>query len=280
MSKRRSLERERNSLGEIGEILGSMKTLAYMETRKLARFLQAEERMIESIEQAAEDFLSFEPELARTPASGTPVILIVGTERGFCGDFNRVLVERLEARRAEMPEEDARIIVVGHKLHGMLESDAQVAAFLDGASVAEDVGRTVQALIRELDMLRADRQGLRLTALYFDTSDSVAAERLLPAFAAEPPAPRFAHPPLLNVPPAQFLLDLADHFLLAKLNHMLNASLMAENSRRVTHLDKAVRHLTDRSLELSRKAQSLRQEEIIEEIEVILLSATALGQDA
>jgi F-type H+-transporting ATPase subunit gamma len=53
---------------------------------------------------------------------------------------------------------------------------------------------------------------------------------------------------------------------------------MVENHRRMTHLDRAVRHLDEKSHELSRRCNALRQEEIIEEIEVILLSAASLDR--
>jgi F-type H+-transporting ATPase subunit gamma len=41
----------------------------------------------------------------------------------------------------------------------------------------------------------------------------------------------------------------------------------------VAHLEGAVQHLDTRTEELTRRSMSLRQEEIIEEIEVILLNA-------
>jgi hypothetical protein len=44
---------------------------------------------------------------------------------------------------------------------------------------------------------------------------------------------------------------------------------MAENLRRVRHPEAAVRHLDDRSAALLRACNALRQEEIIEEIELI-----------
>lgn len=52
---------------------------------------------------------------------------------------------------------------------------------------------------------------------------------------------------------------------------------MAETQRRVAHLDNAVRHLDERLDALQRRSNQLRQEEIIEEIEVILLGAAELG---
>ncbi len=69
-----------------------------------------------------------------------------------------------------------------------------------------------------------------------------------------------------------------DHYLFAALHEILYASLNAENHQRVAHLEGAVKHLDDESAELARQCNALRQEEIIEEIEVILLSAASLGE--
>ena len=52
MTRLHELEHQRKSLAEIRDILNSMRTLAYMETRKLARFLDAQHAVVESIEAA------------------------------------------------------------------------------------------------------------------------------------------------------------------------------------------------------------------------------------
>jgi F-type H+-transporting ATPase subunit gamma len=278
VSRRRELEQHRDNLGEIGEIMSSMKTLAYMETRKLSRFLDAQQRVVESIREVADDFLSFFPGMTDSLDEATTVYLVVGSERGFCGDFNRVLVDRLdEAMREHGP--DARVVVLGHKLHTLLMNYQPVPVFLDGASVAEDVPVVLQSLIDRLGAMPAGIAGLQLFGIWHD-NHSIAIDRLLPPFPERGKAPPVhRNPPLLNEQPEEFLLGLVDHYLFAALNRMLYASLMAENERRVSHLEGAVRHLDQRARELSRKCRALRQEEIIEEIEVILLSAVELDGD-
>ena len=52
---------------------------------------------------------------------------------------------------------------------------------------------------------------------------------------------------------------------------------MAENQRRMQHMDHAMRSIEQDSAELRQKRNMLRQEEIIEEIEVIMLSLEALS---
>ena len=53
MTQRRNLEHHRHSLAEIRDIMNSMKTLAYMETRKLGSFLDAQHTVLQSIEEVA-----------------------------------------------------------------------------------------------------------------------------------------------------------------------------------------------------------------------------------
>ncbi len=52
---------------------------------------------------------------------------------------------------------------------------------------------------------------------------------------------------------------------------------MAENQRRIQHLEGAIQRLEEKNENLARKSRTLRQEEITEEIEVILLSVEGNG---
>jgi F-type H+-transporting ATPase subunit gamma len=277
MSRRRDVERHRESLGEIGEIMRSMKTLAYMETRKLARFLPAQTAVVASIEEVAADFLAFHPHLLPEAAEQPPVCLLIGSERGFCGDFNHALLAQLQQSQHHVMGIAPRLVAVGHKLHPLLEQDERVAALVPGASVAEEVPAVLELLVTELAKLQASLGRLSLYGIYHQ-GQGVAVDRLLPPFRRMPQAAsRWGHAPLLQVPAEDFLLDLIDHYVFAALHQMLYASLMEENRRRVAHLEGATRHLDDKRADLGRLSNMLRQEEIIEEIEVILLNSATLA---
>ncbi len=121
---------------------------------------------------------------------------------------------------------------------------------------------------------------LTVYGLYYGCEDGIVMQKLLPPFQHYlHQTPRFPHPPILNLSPAAFLIELTEQYLFAALHEMLYTSLMAENHNRVMHLEGAVKHMDDESDELARQSNALRQEEIIEEIEVILLSATSLDED-
>ncbi|MBI5626386.1 MAG: F0F1 ATP synthase subunit gamma [Nitrosomonadales bacterium] len=87
----------------------------------------------------------------------------------------------------------------------------------------------------------------------------------------------YSHAPLLNLEPAQFLPQLTDQYFYAALHEVFYASLMAENRKRLEHMDSAIRRLEKDEAKLRLRYNVLRQEEIIEEIEIIMLSAEALS---
>jgi F-type H+-transporting ATPase subunit gamma len=280
MTRRQELEHHRHSLDEIRGIMNSMKTLAYMETRRLANYAEAQQAVVQGIEEAAADFLTFHPESIPVTGDslGARAFIIIGTDRGFCGDFNQALLKQVDAFTAEQSIENPVLIAVGRKLCTLLENDARVAARLEGASVAEELSQTLSAIVDTLNSLRAQQGSLTVHAFYHNNEGDIVSHRLLPAFGDHSgQATDLAEPPVLNLPPALFFVELAEHFLMAVLQAMLYASLSAENQRRVVHLEGAVRHLDDESSRLALQCSTLRQEEIIEEIEVILLSAGDLG---
>jgi F-type H+-transporting ATPase subunit gamma len=279
MTRRRDLEEHRHSLSEIRDIINSMKTLAYMETRKLDRLLEAQQCVVESIEDVATDFLGFYPQTLPQVKETTAIYLLIGTERGFCGNFNHTLLKRLEDSQQSQTPDNTKLIVIGHKLQTLLQDDARVVASVNGASVAEEVTSLLTGVVNELMALQNMHGGLSVFCLFHNDNDDIVTKRLLPPFEGfSQKKPAYPHSPQLNQSPEMFLADLTEQYLFALLHEMLYTSLMAENYKRVSHLEGAVRHLDDEAEKLTRKCNALRQEEIVEEIEVILLSTGHLDE--
>jgi F-type H+-transporting ATPase subunit gamma len=141
------------------------------------------------------------------------------------------------------------------------------------------VGSVLNQLAQSIAMVQREHGPLALSVMYHDSNGGDLRERaLFPPFANVPgPKRHFGHPPQLNLPPPVLFAALLEQYLFAMLSELLYTSLMAENQKRVQHLDSAIRHLDDRREELARRSRVLRQEEIIEEIEVILLNVEAPG---
>lgn len=273
MSNRAAIEHRFTRLQEIGSILNAMKGLALVETRKLARFIGHQRRMLDTIEMAAADFLQFFP-LPGGEDEDHVVILVTGSERGFCGNFNeRVLVALDALPRAG---EGAWLIGVGHRLESRLAGRPGLLASLEGPSVSEDVPAVLDGLMDALHAARARLEGgrMRLCALAWEAEGEPRLRDILPM--APEGSQHFGHPPQLNLPPAEFFSQLIDQYLLAALYGLLYGSLAAENRRRVEHMESALDRLDEVSAQLNIRRNALRKEEIVEEIEVILSSALAM----
>ncbi|HTT08038.1 MAG TPA: FoF1 ATP synthase subunit gamma [Gammaproteobacteria bacterium] len=275
MSKRRDLERRIHGLGEIKEIMNAMKNLALMETHKLTRFLATQHRVVEDIRAAAEDFLSFHAQFFSENKITRDVFLLIGSERGFCGDFNDAMRRYLNGHSPGIGA--PALIVVGSKLSSKLADDRRVVMQVEGPATLEEVQPVLRKLVEALGHWQAMQAApclLRLTVFHNQPGDAGVKTTLLNPFthwAAQKPRP--GHAPLLNLDPRVFLTQLADHYLFATLHEIFYSSLMAENQRRIQHMDSAVRRIEQKSSEFQRKRNSLHQEEITEEIEVIMLNA-------
>ena len=271
MTARREIERHLKALDDIRSIMSSMKTLALLETHKLARRLAAQNRVVASIEAAADDFRGFFPFTPSLPRDSRSVHLLFGSERGFCGDFNEALLKALPASETVQPP---LVLAVGRKLCARLAGDERVIVRLDGANVAEEVEAVLNRLVDTLAALQQQHGAFALTAVYHRADEGgVGTVHVLPPFQDPAPVPRYSFPPRLTLAPEAFFAALLDHYLFAALHALAYTSLMAENHRRLEHLEGAVRRLEQDSAELSRRRNVLRQEEITEEIEVIMLSA-------
>jgi len=275
MSGQAELSQRFARLKEISSIMTAMKSLSLVETRKLARFTGHQRRMLANIEAAAADFLSFfsvESAVEAQPA----ILLLIGSERGFCGNFNERVLAALDALPGGLPA--SALVVVGSRLGAKLEAHPGVIARLDGPTVTEDVPAVLNRLMDALHT--ASRQlsgaGTALFSLAHEAEGEPALKRLLPF---DPlPAPHRAYPPRLQLATLDFFAELLDQYLLAALYGLLYESLSAESRQRLAHMEHALDRLDETIARLALKRNALRQEKIVEEIEVILSSEMAFAE--
>lgn len=281
MSHLGQIQRRLGMLHDIGGIMSAMRNLALMETHKLARFLTFQHRVLMGIEACAADFLDHYPEFGYRPELAPPgVIIAIGSQRGFCRDFNESLAQALRRHEQLAGGQPASLLVVGQRLATKLGRTPRMARIIDGPGVSEEVPTVLPRLMDALGELQAQQghSGLLSVSVFAhrDGESELTLRMLLPAPMPGQGGPRFAYPPELNVTASAFFAELARHYLWAQLHDVFYSSLMAENRRRLQHMEGAVQRMEDKADELRRQYNLLRQEEITEEIEVILLSNEAL----
>lgn len=281
MSRRHEIARRIDALGDIAAIIAAMKGLALMEIRSLGDLLSSQRQLLGNIEQVGGEFLASHPRYAIDPALPIPELcVVVGSEQGFCGDFNDALLAQMGSLRSSAGA-PLHWLPISRRLGQRLGARADTEAALGGAIVADEVPAVLLRLTHLLSALlaRPALNGFGLSALYHcDHTRRLRLRRLLPLRDLPAPAP---HPypcsAELNLPPDIFLQGLSDHYLHAALNDILYSSLMAENRQRHAHMEQALHRLNDDTAKLHQTLNLRRQEEITEEIEVILLSAGMLA---
>jgi F-type H+-transporting ATPase subunit gamma len=163
------------------------------------------------------------------------------------------------------------VVAVGRKLWSRLDEALPGFTPLVGASVSEELPSTLSQIVADTHRQLTEQEATSLRLIYHgDEQGTIRTRRLLPP---EPDAliASQTSPPLLQLSPEDYFSDFLHHYLYLGLTEIFSVSLLAENHYRVQHLEGAVRRLDERLEDLGRRARALRQEEITEEIETILL---------
>lgn len=279
MSRRRDINKKLEALSDIAGIMSAMKGLALMETRILKDLLNCQQTMVSSIEKTAAEFFSSYPEQECKTAPTQELCIIIGSEQGFCGDFNETLLAEMQQRAQRQTPSSVSWILVGRRLASRLNKDNAALFSLPGAVVADEIPSVLLQLTQQLSQLMSQTQtaSCGFSVLYHcDASESICLRHLLPLRNTAELAVHTAYPPELNITPDEFLLRLTDHYLYAALNEVLYSSLMAENRQRQIHMDQSLQRLDENTTRLQLTYNIQRQEDITEEIETILLASDML----
>ena len=276
MSHRHQIDRRLEVLTDIRGIMDSIKTLSQMEAQRLSPLLPVQQQCLQRVQRMASDFAGEHALPPQNGAAEDPLLIVIGAERGLCGDFNKQLADELERLCANgQPRE---FVCLGTRLCQKLEGRPGLLAQLPGASIADDVPGVIRQLLERCAALQSERRLPSLALLYHVAgSGGITLDPLLsPFFDLGGTAPR--GPLLLNLEPQVFLHSLLQQYLYTVLLHACYSSLLAENRKRMAHLENAVTHLDEERERLAHKRNRLHQDDIIAELEIIMLANQSSGE--
>jgi F-type H+-transporting ATPase subunit gamma len=258
MSQRREIEARLALYDDLAGILGAMRSFALAELHRISRREEAQQQVVRVLGKALQDVASFQ---APRDEALADVWLLLGSVRGFCGSFNEDVVRAWQAKaEARQP-----LLVVGERLAATMPENASMVA-VAGADGGLDAAATIDRILAAFAAARGSvGQDCGLLACLRD-EDGVRWQRLLPLPVTTASA---SLPPLINEAPASVAAGVAEHFLFHQMLALLLRSIRVENRQRLMQMENALRHLEQGSDELARQRNRLRQEEIVEEIEVI-----------
>lgn len=286
MSKRIKLKEHLHSLDEISNIMTAMKNLALIEINKIARFIAMQERVTRTVKAVGRDFLSHYPNLLTRIQSDKPSIyILIGSERGFCAGFNDNIIHKLSLINQTQSLEQPKLIVVGRKLAMKMAGDDRVTQVIDGANSAEEISDVIFKLIQSVEQIASTKDrtpypGHWLIIFNEEIENHIEATTLQPflEFSTEK-KPVYSLPPILNVSDTELFTAFSERYLFSLLYSIFYNSYFAESNQRLHHLDNALDRLDKQKLSLTHNINIIRQEEITEEIEVIMLSTEAIMKE-
>ncbi|CEG59157.1 F0F1 ATP synthase subunit gamma [Legionella fallonii] len=283
MTKRTKLKEHLHTLEEIGDIMTAMKNLCFIEMNKITKVLVLQEQVMQTLREVSRDFLSFYPIFPTNQQEAHPAIyILIGSERGFCGSFNDNVMHQLDTLKERNAEFNPALIVVGRKLALKMADDARVMATIDGPNAIEEIPAVILNLLQTLEKVSSQRH-IALHSWQWDILCNEEEHNQIQAKTMQPfkefcanDANHGSIPPLLNLAHEQFLAEFVDHYLFSMCYSVFYQSFFAENHQRLFHLNSSLDRLESKKNSLKEYLNLLRQEEITEEIQIIMLSAEAL----
>ncbi len=257
MSKRSEQTVRLELYRELNDIVSAMKNMAQVELHRVARIEKLQAEVVTTTLTALAHLRHHHPGLF-VQQQGRAVLIVLGSERGFCGGFNEQIVRAFAANT----EQYDALLIVGSRLAGKLQDVAE-AAFFSGPAITDEVLPCEQQLI---DHLTQHSLPARLTLLCH-TQQGVAYTPLLPL----PDLPEIVPSPSLHLhlAPAEVWIELQWQLLQQGLLGALLFSLRTENRMRLQQMEGAREHLEDLTRTLRLRLNTLRQQEIVEEIEAL-----------
>jgi F-type H+-transporting ATPase subunit gamma len=263
MIQRREIEARLGLYDELSGIFGAMRGFALAELHRIVRREEAQQQVVAVLKRVLDDVAPFLSRPEASEKSGLPDIwLLLGSVRGFCGSFNEDVMHVWRAHGGcGQPT-----IAVGERLSTIMPTDAPFLS-VEGAESGLDATATIDRIVSTLSVANRQADGQCGIVVCLHEENAVRTKRLLPLPVA---AARPDLAPLMNEAPPKLAAKVVENYLFHALLAALLCSIHVENRQRLMQMDNAIRHIEKNSEDLLRQRNRLRQEEIVEEIEIMV----------
>jgi len=265
MSQRQEIEGRLALFDDLSGILGAMRGFALAELRRVSKREAAQQQVVEALAKALDDVAAgFSNQVSNKVATTKDIWLLFGSVRGFCGSFNEDVLRLWRG----LPIERRALILLGERLHDMCEPCEQLVC-IAGADGGLDATSAIDRILAAIAQLHGGDDGpFRLWGCFRDES-AARSQQLWPLPVSLHTRPD-SYPPLSYAPLPEVAAGVAEHYLFHSLLAMLLRSIRVENHMRLMQMETALGHLERGSEDMHRLRNRLRQEEIVEEIELMV----------
>lgn len=269
------------SVGDLGSVVRTMKSLAAVNIRQYEEAVRALRDYNRGLELAMQILLHRAPELlaASFPEPrGRLAAVVLGSDQGMCGQFNTRIVSHAtkKLRNLSNDAESPLNLAVGVRAAAELEaSGRRVAESLSLPGSVPEINRRVQELLWKISRWRAERDVHRVWLFHQRPLSGASYEahfeqviplddRWLESLRARPWPTRML--PTFTMEWPALLSSWIRQYLFAVFYRALAESLAAENAARLASMQAAENNIDQRLDELTSQYHRRRQNAITEEL--------------
>jgi F-type H+-transporting ATPase subunit gamma len=260
------------SLGELGDLVGALRSMAASRVREATEALDGTQAFRAVVERAIGEIAPVVawPEMRETrDRQEAGLLLVITSQNGFAGGFNERLADVAMAERRP----DERLIVVGRRGEIAL---AERGITPDRAYAMTSRAAGVTQLARRVSNRLAGLSSARIVHAHHTGGAGYDPQvrRVLPL--PHKDRAKDGDVPLHHLPARRLMEALASEFLFAEVADALMDSLASENAARLRTMDAASRNIDDRLERLRRDAHVARQEEMTADMLDVVTGAEAI----
>jgi len=283
----RRLKRQLESIRVLSDIVAAMRDLAAICVRHAEAAVRATRPYAELVETALDEAMKqADLQQADRPADASAVAVVFTSEQGLCGAYNDRVVRRALEFMREAPG-PKQLVAIGRRGRDLLAlQGAKAALSLPGPTNLEAIRNQVLELAAQVFELYSERGASELFFVYNAYAGmgrfQETVRQVLPVSAGDLQASReraFSYEPILTAPPRELLGQLIEEYFFIEFYRGLLESHASENGARLASMTTATTNIEERIVALTRRFQSVRQEDITAELLDVVSGAEALRTD-
>jgi F-type H+-transporting ATPase subunit gamma len=287
------------NLGELGDVVGAMRSLAAVRVQQARGALPALLKYTTVVEEALADAFALAPgagepagddaaserspgEPAGSAAAGSrSAVIVFSSEQGFVGAFNERVLERAATQLSRSGDS---LLVVGARGASLAaERHLAVAWTAPMTTHGGGVVDVARGIAKEIYGRVARGELRRVTLVYARSSGGALSEVVVSTLLPFDPTPyrstgaEAGAPPLTYLPPRELIDRLVDELVLAELMRAAMESFASENGARLATMEAAHTSIDKKLDELTQDERRRRQDEITTELLDIVTGAEAVA---
>lgn len=287
MAELRELERKLESIRALGDIVNAMRNMAAIYVRRAEATIEASRGYADVVYSALHLALRLTDGLRPETAEDVPSLAIVfAGDQGLCGSYNDRVVAAAWRYRDECTG-PVDIISIGYRGRELLRlRGVEPVLCARAPSSLEGIKSQLPDLAAHIFRTYVERGARRMTFIYNEYESmgrfSETVRRVLPPAADQLAATaqgRPAYDPILTAPAAQVLGRFVEEYFYIELYRALLESHASENGARLASMTAAATSIEDRTAQLLKEYQSVRQDVITAEILEVVGGAEALRHE-